>query len=513
MKLSPKKRTWSLALAMALAAALMAPAAAWAADGALATGAKQSSAVSAQAVKTYDTEYTSPTATKKGQVVSDGTYALVSASDSDMLKKVVGVKGNSKGNKANVMLQSQTANKSQKWNINYCRTSKAYVITNARSKKVLAISGKKNGANVYQVKNKNAKNEVTINKSKFKKQQLWNFVATKTGYKIVSKAKSSLALNVNGDNITVATSDNSADQRFWLAETTKWKAGNVLQNGYYTLRPKGEADVLGLAVNQFVNGTKFKLAKDEGALSQAFQLTSLGGNVYRIAVVSTGKSLAVSGGVVVQQKTNASSAQKWTATTTDEGVTFKCQGKYLTMSGGYAAVSDTPQVWSVSPTTTEYTQLQLRGLSKANQYGGRSKLSKKFDCYFYLALDISSHQLMVFSRDDTDEVWDLEDQWRCSTMAHDTTQWKLCKKHPNIRTSGAFMYTNDPSKGYSAYYWTHIGYGSWFHSTLFRPGTKSNQDSRLGYNISRGCIRNPIAKAKWLQDHLKDTPTGLSRYY
>ena len=513
MKLTPKKRTWSLALAMALAAALMAPAAAWAADGALATGEKQGATVSAQATKTYDTEYKSPTSTKKGQVVSDGTFALVSASDSDMLKKVVGVKGNSKGNKANVMLQSQNANKSQKWNINFSRKSKAYVITNARSKKVLAISSKKNGANVYQVKNKNAKGEVTINKNKFKKQQLWNFVATKTGYKIVSKAKSSLVLNVDGDNITVATSDNSTDQRFWLADTTKWSAGNVLQNGYYTLRPKGETNVLGLAVNQFVNGTKFKLAKDEAELSQAFQLISLGGNVYRIAVVSTGKSLAVSGSAVVQKTTSADSAQKWKATTTSEGVTFKCQGKYLTMSGGYAAVSATPQVWSVSPTTTEYSQLQLRGLSKANQYGGRSKLSKKFDCYFYLALDISSHQLMVFSRDDTDEVWDLEDQWRCSTMAHDTTQWKLCKKHPNIRTSGAFMYTNDPSKGYSAYYWTHIGYGSWFHSTLFRPGTKSNQDSRLGYNISRGCIRNPIAKAKWLQDHLKDTPTGLSRYY
>ena len=511
MKQTSKKRTWSLALAMALAAALMAPAAAWAADGKLAIGAQQSTKVSAQA--TYDTDYTSPTATKKGQVVSDGTFALVSASDKGSLKKVVGVKGNSKGNKANVMLQGQTANKSQKWNINYSRKSKAYVITNARSKKVLAISGKKNGANVFQVKNKKAKNEVTINKNKFNKKQLWDFVATNTGYKIVLKAKSSLVLNVTGDNITVATSNDSAAQRFWLAETTMWKAANVLQNGYYTLRPKGESDVLGLAVNQFVNGTKFKLAKDECELSQAFQLTSLGGNVYRISVVSTGKSLSVLNGYVVQKKTSASSSQKWTATTTSEGVTFKCQGKYLTMSGGYAAVSSTPMVWSVSPTTTEFSQLQLRGLSKANQYGGRSKLSKKFDCYFYLALDISSHQLMVFSRDDTDEVWDLEDQWRCSTMAHDTTQWKLCKKHPNIRTSGAYMYTNDPSKGYSAYYWTHIGYGSWFHSILFRPGSKSKQDSRLGYNISRGCIRNPLAKAKWLQDHLKDTPTGLSRYY
>ncbi len=514
MRQTPKKRTWSLALAAALAAALMAPAAAWAADGGLTTGGQgATTTVTAQAAKTYDTEYTSPTPTKKGQVVSDGTYALVSASDSTTLKKVVGVKGNSKGNKANVMLQSQTANKSQKWNINYNRKSNSYVITNARSKKVLAISGKKNGANVYQVKNKNAKSEVTINKSKFNKKQLWKITATKTGYKITSKAKSSLALNVDGDNISVATSDNSADQRFWLAETTKWKAGNVLQNGYYTLRPKGETNVLGLAVNQFVNGTKFKLVADEGEVSQAFQFTSLGGNTYRIAVVSTGKSLTVSGNYVAQKKTSASSAQKWTAKVTDEGTMFMCKGKYLTMVGGYAAVSATPQVWSVSPTTTDMSQLQLRGLSKANQYGGRSKLSKKYDCYFYLALDISSHQLMVFSRDDTDEVWDLEDQWRCSTMAHDTTQWKLCKKHPNIRTSGAYLYTNDPSKGYSAYYWTHIGYGSWFHSILFRPGSKSKQDSRLGYNISRGCIRNPYEKAKWLQEHLKDTPTGLSRYY
>ena len=97
MRQTPKKRTWSLALAAALAAALMAPAAAWAAGDGLTTGGQGATTVTAQAAKTYDTDYKSPTPTKKGQVVSDGTFALVSASDADTLKKVVGVKGNSKG--------------------------------------------------------------------------------------------------------------------------------------------------------------------------------------------------------------------------------------------------------------------------------------------------------------------------------------------------------------------------------------------------------------------------------
>ena len=516
MKLATKNRSWLLVLAVAFAAALMVPAAAWAADGTLAGGAQQGSTqVNAQEAKAFDSTHTSPTPSVKGQCISDGTYALVSASDGVSLKKVVGVKGNSKSNKANVMLQSQTSAKAQKWNINYSRKSGAYVIWNANSKKVLAISAKKNGANVYQVKNKNAKSEVTVNKNKFKKNQLWKLTATKTGYKIVSKAKSSLALNVKGDNINVASSNNSAAQRFWLVSPEKAAGANVLQNGYYTLRPQGESNVLTLQNNVFENGTKLKLAKDAGTLDQSFEITHLGTNNFKITVVSTGKALTVSGGSIIQKTYGAEASQKWSAKALEDGtgVVLTSSGKYLAFNGTNAVAGTAQQAWAVSPTITEYSNLELRGLSKANQYGGRSKLSKKFDCYFYLALDISSHRLMVFSRDDTDEVWELEDIWRCSTMAHDTTQWKLCKKHPNVRTSGAYLYTNDPSKGYSAYYWTHIGYGSWFHSTLYRPGTMSKQDSRLGYNISRGCIRNPIAKAKWLQNHLKDTPTGLSRYY
>ena len=170
--------------------------------------------------------------------------------------------------------------------------------------------------------------------------------------------------------------------------------------------------------------------------------------------------------------------------------------------------------WRLSPTTTKWTGVKLKALAKANQYGGNSNLSKSADSYFYLALDIGAHKLTVLSRDDDDEQWDVENQWTVSTMGKGTIQYKSMRKHPNIRTTGAYKYTNDNcyEKGYSAYYWTHINYGSWFHSTLYSPGTMRSADARLGYSISNGCIRNPINKVKWLQSQIKDTRCGMSWY-
>lgn len=512
-----KRRLWKLSLAAALAAALMVPAAAWAADGDLAAGSTVSTTVKAQATaQTYDTSHTSPTPKRSGQIVGDGSYAIISASDTTTLKQVVGVKKNSKANNASAMLQAQKANKAQKWTITYSRKSGAYVIVNARSKKVLSVKSAKNGGNVVQTKSKNVKKATTINVSKFPKKQLWKFVATKTGYKIVSRAKSSLVLNVDGNNINVAKSNNSEEQRFWLGSTTKWKKNNLLQNGYYTLRPQSETNVLGLAKSQFVNGTKFTLAEDKANLDQAFEIAHISGSTYKITVVSTGKALTVSGSDVVQKTYSGANTQKWTAQAAADGsgVVFTSKGKQLGYNGTNAVAGSNACAWAVSPTTTRRTNLQLRALAKANQYGGKSTLCEEDDCYYYIALDMSGHQIVLFARDDTDQEWEIEDQWRCSTMGHGTIQFRAVKKHPNIRTTGTVRETNpDPyGHGYSAYYWTHIGYGSWFHSTLYSPGSHRSSDGRLGYSISNGCIRNPIDKAKWLYTHLAHIPTGISIY-
>ena len=64
------------------------------------------------------------------------------------------------------------------------------------------------------------------------------------------------------------------------------------------------------------------------------------------------------------------------------------------------------------------------------------------------------------------------------------------------------------SYGSWCYYYTIIVGGYYFHSTLYNADG-SVQDSRLGMNLSHGCVRLAIANAKWLYDNV---PNGTRVY-
>ena len=71
---------------------------------------------------------------------------------------------------------------------------------------------------------------------------------------------------------------------------------------------------------------------------------------------------------------------------------------------------------------------------------------------------------------------------------------------------------NDPR--YNCFYWSSIGGGSFFHSVLYASRSYPNRitDGRLGMYISHGCIRMPLADAKWIYDNCAPG-TAVSRYY
>ncbi len=64
--------------------------------------------------------------------------------------------------------------------------------------------------------------------------------------------------------------------------------------------------------------------------------------------------------------------------------------------------------------------------------------------------------------------------------------------------------------GYTCYYWTRF-YGDYlFHSVLYYPGTYEIMDGTLGMNVSHGCVRMPIEKAKWIHDNIPDGTTVVT---
>lgn len=64
--------------------------------------------------------------------------------------------------------------------------------------------------------------------------------------------------------------------------------------------------------------------------------------------------------------------------------------------------------------------------------------------------------------------------------------------------------------GYTCYYWTRF-YGAYlFHSVIYYPGSYSIMDGSLGVNVSHGCVRMPIEKAKWIHDNIPDGTTVVT---
>ena len=64
--------------------------------------------------------------------------------------------------------------------------------------------------------------------------------------------------------------------------------------------------------------------------------------------------------------------------------------------------------------------------------------------------------------------------------------------------------------GYTCYYWTRF-YGEYlFHSVLYHAGSYSIMDGTLGANVSHGCVRMPIGKAKWIHDNIPDGTTVVT---
>lgn len=112
---------------------------------------------------------------------------------------------------------------------------------------------------------------------------------------------------------------------------------------------------------------------------------------------------------------------------------------------------------------------------------------------YLMIVDTGSNHTVIFKG--YKGAWGVDKFWRCSTGAWNSP---TVKGLYTIQERGLSF-----GHGYTCWYWTQF-YGDYlFHSGTYYPGSMTKvMDDRMGVNISAGCVRLPLERAKWIYDNI-----------
>lgn len=302
----------------------------------------------------------------------------------------------------------------------------------------------------------------------------------------------------NGTKLTTSTTSGNASQRFAFKSTHLLEAGCFFvancKGPYLTIEDSSAS--AGANVELYAKGT---------ALGQYFYLER-SGSAYRLKNAYSGKYVAATGTAsksnVVQQSSSSSNNQRWYARIADGGgVTFEnvgASGKVLDVLGGkttngtnvqiYSVNNSSAQAWKLIKTTyTPYPEYVLKAIRKANASYSSTK--------YLIVVDRDHTHVIVMSGGNGN--WKPYKIIKCTVGAPST---------PTVTGSfsvGSRGYSF--GSGFTCYYWTQFYSDYLFHSVLYREGTRTVMDGRLGIHASHGCVRMAIENAKWIYSNV---PSG-----
>lgn len=264
--------------------------------------------------------YLDQIASENKNLIPDGKYVISSMLNS---KYVLDVKNASTSNNANVEL-STFNNETDKQAFIVSHDAQGYItFTNAKSGKVLDVSGGKAG------NNKN----VQQYESNGTRAQKWVVKKSNHGYMIISALDSNYVLDVSGGKANIGTniqlySGNGSNAQNWNIEkfvskyekldTLASENKNVLANGNYVissvLNSNYVFDVSGASVKDNAN---IQLYQNNDSNAQQFIVTHDSQGYVTFTNAKSGKVLDVSGGKpgnnknIQQYASNGTRAQKW----------------------------------------------------------------------------------------------------------------------------------------------------------------------------------------------------------
>lgn len=264
--------------------------------------------------------YLDQIASENKNLIPDGKYVISSMLNS---KYVLDVKNGSMNNSANIEL-STFNNETDNQAFIVSHDAQGYItFTNAKSGKVLDVSGGKAG------NNKN----VQQYESNGTRAQKWVVKKSNHGYMIISALDSNYVLDVSGGKANIGTniqlySGNGSDAQNWNIEkfvskyekldTLASENKNVLANGNYVissvLNSNYVFDVSGASVKDNAN---IQLYQNNDSNAQQFIVTHDSQGYVTFTNAKSGKVLDVSGGKtgnnknIQQYASNGTRAQKW----------------------------------------------------------------------------------------------------------------------------------------------------------------------------------------------------------
>lgn len=184
------------------------------------------------------------------------------------------------------------------------------------------------------------------------------------------------------------------------------------------------------------------------------------------------------------------------------GSTFASTGS-RTASSSWTYVPDQPGHYEIYVDVVDPSgRVETRGSSVVGYAGSNYGMWNHVQNYksatnYLLACDTTSNRVGVYH--DVDGHWEELAQWACSSGAPSTPTIK------GVFEVGIRGYYFD-SFGSRCFYYTQFSGDYLFHSTLYYANG-APMDSRLGLNLSHGCVRLSIENAKWIYDNIPRNTT------
>lgn len=331
--------------------------------------------------------YLDQIASENKNLIPDGKYVISSMLNS---KYVLDVKNGSMNNSANIEL-STFNNETDNQAFIVSHDAQGYItFTNAKSGKVLDVSGGKAG---------NSKN-VQQYESNGTRAQKWVVKKSNKGYMIISALDSNYVLDVSGGKASNETNvqlyiGNGSDAQNWNIEkfVSKYEKLDALANsnkntiadGVYVISSSMNSKyVLDVKGGSTSNCGNIQLYVNNDSTAQAFKVTHDAQGYVTFTNVNSGKVLDVSGGIArngrnVQQYTsNGTRSQKWVIKKSGNGYTIVSaldSNFVLDLSSGRVNNSQNIQLYTSNDSNAQKWNLTkyLSKQEKLNQLAAENK--------------------------------------------------------------------------------------------------------------------------------------------
>ena len=337
---------------------------------------------------------------------------------------------------------------------------------------------------------------------------VWRVIFRGGWYGLMLNDGTERAVNLTGGKTSKGTKAGVAKASGVAAQHLTIQEADLLKPGVYFIK-NARGKLLDVDGNSSFPGANVQTYQKETSrlLGEYFNIEKAGAyvrirNTYsELCVTASGAKV---GANVTMQAASTANSQKWLPQIVDGGyVLFRGMGAYknvaLHVAKGSAKnganvvvgkrAGGVAQKWKLIATKyNPYTGYMLKAIRTANASGSATN--------YLMVVDRANTHVMVMKRNGAE--WKLHRNYLCS-----------CGKDSTPTITGRYAVG---SRGYQVtdgdhpcYYWTEISGDYLFHSVLYRAGTMTKLDGRLGFHISMGCVRLDIKAAKWIYDNI---PSG-----